>query len=111
MHDTMPEGPPRNDSSRASPHTGDDDLELAQTDANLATVTARLAATDRNHRGFPRADSLLDRARPILSGDRFPLQFAEFSLRRGQIARRRWESFGETPDSSDAAHALIGERR
>ncbi|MBK7769481.1 MAG: serine/threonine protein kinase [bacterium] len=94
------------ESSRASLHTGDDDLELAQTDAILAAVTARLAAADRDQAGFALADSLLHRAQSILTGDHFPLQFAEFSLRQGQVARLRWESFGDAADSSEAAGAF-----
>lgn len=79
-------------------HLGADDLQWAQSDADLAVVVARLAAMNRDEPGFVRADSLLSHAAIVLLGDRYPVPFAEFSLRRAQVQRLQKKTLGTDKD-------------
>ncbi|MDO9695551.1 MAG: serine/threonine-protein kinase [Candidatus Latescibacteria bacterium] len=83
-----------------------DDFERALSQADLAVVTAQLAALDRDRGGFVRADSLLTAAESVLTSARFPVQYAEIALRRGQAGRMRWVSFGDAADSTASVSSL-----
>ena len=85
---------------------GADDLQRAQSDADLAAMIARSAASGRDESGFVRADSLLLHAQAVLADDRFPIQFAEFSLRRAQVRRLRNEALGGDRDVILARESL-----
>ncbi|MBK6901038.1 MAG: serine/threonine protein kinase [bacterium] len=83
-----------------------DDFERALAQADLAVVTAQLAALDQDQGGFVRADSLLMVAEGVLTSARFPVQYAEIALRRGQAGRMRWVSFGDAADSTASVSSL-----
>lgn len=93
--------------SYAPLRVGIDDMERAVSDATLASTVAHIAALTRDRQGFARADSLLGCARPVLTGDRFPVRFGELELQEAVVARLRWESFGDAADSLAAAKAFV----
>ena len=93
--------------SYAPLRAGTDDMEQAVSDVTLANISAHLAALHHDRPGFARADSLLGCARPILTGDRFPVRYGEFALQEAIIARHRWQAMGNAADSLAAAQGCV----
>jgi len=84
---------------------GLDDFERALSRADLAGVTAQLAAIGGGRAGFARADSLLALDTIFGPGTRYPLQRSERALRAGQVRRLAWAAFGDPADSAAAVAA------
>jgi predicted Ser/Thr protein kinase len=93
------------DLSLAPLREGIDDFERALSRADMAGVTAQLAAIGGDRAGFARADSLLALDAIFGPGTRYPLQRSERALRAGQVRRLAWSAFGDPADSAAAIAA------
>lgn len=92
--------------SYASLNHATDNVQRAQSDADLAFMLAHRAALSHDASVFDRADSLLSQAATVIPGDRFPVQFAELALRTAQYKRLRMEALGDDADAIAAGNAL-----
>jgi hypothetical protein len=88
----------------------EDEFEREISRCDLAGLTAQLAASTGDRALFARADSLLAAGALLAHSTHYPLQYAGRELRRAQVFRMRWETFGAAADWALASEALARAR-